>query len=338
MWENRDMLGRDEMLKYFPKAKPSCAISEQALVYRDYYKIEERIFGLSSLGGMMLIFGISALSVGKKQVTLLGRNVPEPLFLLTIIIIINVAYLLIYAANDFYLLCESPSTVLSLQAPDEVSYAIVTLLYLRRCGHLEIPDVYDDYQSWHSFITSEKLLYKHPKKTFIAKLFYCLAPVFVLLAFIFQNFRVTNLSRPELEQPMCVAGMATKLSHSLIQLSKLSLELLSVTIYGFGPSKNRCFFYVRYFTLASLIVIALAVLVIQTDPQIWNPNSVTQTIVRVMDYDLASPYVEIVLTVVVCSMGLLEPLRIGWPQRDGFEKDPPSLNWRRFTFGHPVDM
>jgi len=103
-----------------------------------------------------------------------------------------------------------------------------------------------------------------------------------------------------------------------IQYSKLILELLSITIYAFGPSKIRWRFGLRFFSLCFILVCSIIIGIVQLDPTIYNLSSISTTFPRVLDADVAGTFTELSLVSVISLMGILEPFRIGLPTDDKY--------------------
>ncbi len=113
------------------------------------------------------------------------------------------------------------------------------------------------------------------------------------------------------DESFCYAG-AKSWRYFTIQLMKILLEMVPVTVYASGPPRKHGWFYSRYSMLILSLLVGSALLVL-----VWlgqdGYDMTFMMLPRVSDSKLALPFTNLVHAICVSVMVLLETVRLGWP-------------------------
>ncbi len=301
-------LNRSEL---FHPARASCWIAKHVEYYNDYHYMRKMVFGLGISGTLVLFFVTAYYSASSSSeiviqngATIFGLRMPEPAFLLTLWILYHMGNFLLIASEDYVEFCEGEAERMFQEAARLVCYAIILMISLKRCRAFQVVGFNENVRSWARYFASPR---HRLWKRFLNFVF---GPV-VTFFFLWVLLEQWNEAAMFHKKQFCYAG-TTNWLYFTIQILKISLEMLAVAIYTCGPSRKLLLFYLRYWTLVlcSLAAIALSIIGL-----VKAPNRPTVMIPRVADPKIAMPLTNMVHVVCVCAMGLLEPLRIGWPGR-----------------------
>ncbi len=295
----------------FHPARASCRIANHVEYYNNYRYMRRMVFGLGISGTLVLFFVTAYYSASSSSeieiqngATIIGFRMPEPAFLLTLWILYHVGNFLLIASEDYVEFCEGEAERMFQEAARLVFYAILLMISLKRCRAFQVVGFNEDVRSWARYCASPRF---RTWKRFLSFIFGPVVTIFFLWALLDQWNGAAMFYRKQ----FCYAGTKNDL-YFTIQILKISLEMLAVAIYTCGPSRKLILFYLRYWTLVLCLPAATALSILGV---VWVTDKPTMMIPRVADPKIAMPLTNMVHVACVCAMGLLEPVRIGWPGR-----------------------
>ncbi len=304
-------LNRSEL---FHPANASCSVANHVELYTDYYYIRRNVFAFGILGTLLLFLVTAYYSVSssseieiENSEMLFGIRMPEPAFLLTLWILYHAGGFLLIISGDHVEFCEGVTDHLFQETARLTFYGILLMISLKRCRALRMMRIEEDVLSWGRYFASSE---QRKRKRFLS---FLLGPV-VILFFLWELLIPGSWSENfHYNTSICYAG-AKSWPFFTIQLAKISLEMFVVTVYTCGPSPKRGWFYFRYSMLMLSLLGSCTLFVL-----VWIGHDgfdVTfMMIPRVADSKIALPWTNMVHAICVSVMGLLEPIRIGWPER-----------------------
>ncbi len=304
-------LNRSEL---FHPASASCMIGIHVESYNNYGFIRGNVFSFGILGTLLLFVVTAYYSVSSSSDTMIengavifGLRMPEPAFLLTLWMLYHAGSFLLIVSEDYVEFCEGEADRLFQEAARYTIYAILLMISLKRCRALHMEGFFDDVQSWGRYFASAE---HGRRKRFLSILLGPLAVVFFLAELMAERIQLYYLLY---DKSICHAG-EKNWKYFTIQLVKILLEMFVVTVYACGPPRKRGWFYFRYCMLMMSLLCGCTLFVLVCKGH--NGFDITfMMIPRVADTKIALPLTNLAHAICVSAMGLLEPIRIGWPGR-----------------------
>ncbi len=298
----------------FHPANASCSIANHVEKYGYYNYIRRNVFGYGILGAWLLFLVSANYSVPsstemeiRNGAIIFGVKMSEPAFLLVLWILYHVGSFLLIVSEDYVEFCEGAADNMFQEAARIGFYAILLSISLKRCRAVRVVGFDVDVPSWGRYFASAE---QWKRKRFLSFLLGPLVVLFFLGELVAERSVADNLFY---DKSICYAG-AKSWRYFTIQLVKILLEMFVVTVYTSGPSRALGWFYFRYSLLMLSLLggCALFGLVCKGHDGFYIGFMM---IPRVADAKIALPLTNSVHIICVSAMGLLEPLRIGWPCR-----------------------
>ncbi len=306
-----DKLNRSQL---FHQPSASCMIAEHVERYGETRFIRSDVFHYGIYGTGLLFYASAYHTVSSTTETvienggkILGSKVSEPVFLMYLWLLYHFGNSLVVVSQDYVEFCEGEADKLFQEIARLSFYAILLWISLKRCRNLIAIGFNEDAQSWERYFESAG---HRKRKRFLSGVFEYL----LVLSYIGEiGYLGSALDSLFYNKSICYAR-AKSWQFFTIQLLKIMLELIAVIVYACGPSRKRGWFYLRYSMLMLTLFGGFFLFVLV----VMGHNSVDVTymmISRVADKKIALPFTNLVHVVCVSLLGLLEPIRIGWPGR-----------------------
>ena len=202
-------------------------------------------------------------------------------------------------------LCASESDKVLQDVANKLGYVVVLVISYSRCRRLIALQASEDVESWHSFVQTSK---KRDASYFMGVFLWYISPVLLACMYFAE---LTWARTTLLEKSLCFAG-SRNLQSFFMHFGKMALEIVTVTVYAYGPSKDSAAFYSRYVGLilcTALSFVLLGLTIAGVEPLSYS----YMMIPRVPDAKLSYRFVQLGHVFFVGLLGLFEPIRIGWP-------------------------
>lgn len=294
-----DAVNRSELFHHVPD---SCRIAQHARLYALSGGVASRIYFFGFFGPILSLVSSAVLASSQRP-----KIIPYPALVFLSWFMYTIGHILLSIFEDYFLICETMVSSMAYDVTRVISY--VGLLYssVRMCYRLQTG--HDDYQkrSWESYLKNNMPIRKH---RLIANLVCKGGPTLMFLVFLFDYIYAPGNGIVYSE---CSIG-SRDIRYGLFQYSKLLLEWAAVTLYSFGPPRKSIWFYIRYILFFFLLISSImGIIAFSCVRELRATFSYSMTIGRVLDARIAFTLVEFGHVISVACYGLLEPLRVGWP-------------------------
>ena len=311
---------------------PSCDISRHVYPFKTYQGVARYVARWAIIGGIPVLFSTGAIvqytsdPKGLIQPAFSGWEMSEWMFMGAVWISFNVGVIILSISEEYYHYCDTAASNIALIIARDLSYFVLIYYSLRRCRLLSFPQGFqslnsreeaqptnDTGTSWHTFVKdSEEKGWKQYFRSQKA-VAWCLvygSSFAVLLICLIDASGLIKLSNRE-GLSLCfipVVNIWTK----VIGISKLTLEPLVYVVYSFGASqRSKVVYHIRYAVLAVITVYCITAMFLMSLDNVYQPYDEGFLFRRVPIWSVTSEVTEISHVLVVCMLGLLEPLRYG---------------------------
>ncbi len=331
---------------FFHIAAPSCSVANHVSKFKNWKAHELRVYSLPVFAGLILLlltgFGnhFAGSNTISNPVWILGRQVPEWMYLSLLWLLLLALYVTLSFSQDYFLFCESSSTFLTQIQLKAIAHAGTLAYSFSRClclpSHrlISSPVTRSDgaengavlpltspSSSSTAFVGNESGIstpsstehetapasswYSRTgqcKLTIAVSIFFSFGCRLILLAIFIYDHRPLN------SFPGC-SVYYMKYSYALYVFARPLLEVLAVAIYATGPQRTRTRFIFRS-SLLSIFLVGSIVLLNVTFPL---DNGEYHLFPGLGLHDIGYGLLPLVHTIIVSLLGLLEPIRLGWP-------------------------
>ena len=287
----------------FHPAEPTCSFSKQVEEFSEPERVHNILFGNGIFATFVVFFVTADYSEASSDeskfsmTAIHGYRFPEWFILLGLWTNFHAAHFCFILSEEYAELCGGETAKLTEKVARIVFYVGIFVISINRCRHFPVAGFQSDVQSWENYLKT---------KTRVLRYLLDLLPICVVFIDI---GLIAELSLRELK--VCEAG-TRDVPYLIFQIMKVVLEVSAVIIYAFGPSKRRSSFYLRYSLLAICFLSSCCLLV----PVILGLSSAKGTFItspKITDTKVALPFTNLLHAMYISLMGLLEPIRIGWP-------------------------
>ena len=286
----------------FHQAEPACSVANRVKEYSDPNRVRI-ILLVNGVFATFVVFFITAdysePSNDRSKFSMSGIHgyrFPEWFVMLGLWLNYHMANYYFTLSEEYSELCVGETAKLTEQVARIVLYVAIFVISVNRCRHFPVAGFVRDMQSWENYLKA---------KTRILRFVVDFAPFLII------GFDIGLIARLSLSTTVCRAGTRDVLFLGF-QITKVCLEISTVIIYAFGPSRRRGPFYLRYSLLSLTFLFSWFLLL----PVIFGLISFEGSFItspKVTDTKVALPFTNLLHTIYVSLMGLLEPIRIGWP-------------------------
>ena len=290
----------------FHPAEPTCSVANQVKEFSEPNRVRVILFVNGLFAAITVVFITAEYSEpsdgeGKFSMSgIHGYRFPEWFIMLGLWLDYHVANYYFILSEEYTELCSGETAKLTEQVARILFYVAVLLISMNRCRHFRVAGFKRDVQSWENYLKMKSRILRYVVDSI---------PIVIILLDTSLISKLLNSSLSALN--ICRAGTRDT-PYLAFQILKVCLEGFTVIIYVFGPSRNRTLFYSRYSLLAFCFLFSCALLI----PVMLGLASTEGTFIpspKVTDTKVALPFTNLVHAMYISLMGLLEPLRIGWP-------------------------